>query len=302
MKMRKVATAKARRYRLSSFDLTKPGLLTLLFKRSFVVSMADYVFHIGLYGSIITGAIAELSNLVSGFASIFNGLGWLISWSHGVTGVLLVVGGAGFLARYFKNPHFRLAYGKIFYLDLLFMLTIAITGTLQALAVFGLMPVDSFTAYPLRWAASIHVTMIYTWIVASLFLGGAVRHAMATVMWRLTSPENKHAVFMTFSDACGRCGRCVEACPLYEAMDGAKVEAPVLKLRRYFRMVATGSLAAGEIKSIAEQTAVCTMCGLCVGVCPFSFNFVNMYKELLAYANKVYPISTLGQHAAPQAF
>ena len=139
------------------------------------------------------------------------------------------------------------------------------------------------------------MTTIYAWIVVSLLLGGAVRHALATVVWRLTSPEKKHAVSLTFSDACGRCGRCVEVCPLYEATDGAKVEAPVLKLRRYFRMVATRSLSAGEVKSIAEQTAACTLCGLCVGVCPFSFNFVDMYKDLLGYANKIYAIP------APQA-
>jgi ferredoxin len=302
MNVRKLVTGKARRYRLSSFDLAKPGLLTLLFKRSFVVSMADYMFHIGLYGSIITGAMAELANLVTGFASLFDGFGWLISWSHGVTGVLLVAGGAGFVARYFKSPQFRVAYGRIFFLDLLFMLSIAVTGTLQALVVFGLMPVYSFMEYPFRWVASIHVTAIYAWIVASLFLGGAIRHAVATITWRLTSTENKHALFSTFSDACGRCGRCVEVCPLYEATGGAGVEAPVLKLKRYYKMIAAGTLAASEIKFIAEQTAVCILCGLCVGVCPFSFNFVDMYKELLRYANRVYPISFPGQLAAPQAF
>jgi ferredoxin len=290
--------SKSKRYRLSTFSLAKPGLLTLLFRRSFIVGMADYAFHIGLYGSIMTGAIAEISNLLPSVATEFNGYGWLISWSHGVTGVLLVVGGLGFLARYFKNPHFRLAWGRIFYLDLLFMLTVAISGSLQAFAVFGLIPVESFTGYSLRWAASIHVTAIYMWIVASLFLGGAVRHALATVVWRLTSPEKKHSIFMAFSDACGRCGRCVEVCPLYEATGGAQVEAPVLKLKKYFRMIASGSLPMSEVKSIAEQTAACTMCGLCVGVCPFSFNFVDMYKELLAYANKVQPIASL---AAPKA-
>ena len=173
--------------------------------------------------------------------------------------------------------------------------------SLQAFAVFGLIQVNSFTVYPLKWAASLHVAMIYAWIVVSLFLGGAVRHALATVLWRLTSPERKQALFLTFSDACGRCGRCVEVCPLYEATDGLKVEAPVLKLRRYFKMVATKSLAASEIKLIAEQTAACTLCGLCVGVCPFSFNFVNMYKDLLTYASSLYPVASLRQLAASEA-
>lgn len=169
------------------------------------------------------------------------------------------------------------------------MMVIAITGILQALPVFGFIPVDSFAPYSLQWIASIHVTTIYLWIVVSLFLGGAVRHALATFLWRFTSPDKRPAIFSTFSDACGRCGRCVEVCPLYEATNGAETEAPVLKLRKYFRKLATKSLSVAEIRSIAEQTAVCTLCCLCVGVCPFSFNFVDMYKDLLAYANKLYP-------------
>jgi ferredoxin len=290
-----------KRYRLSSFDLAKPGFLTLLFKRSFIIGMSDFAFHIGLFGSIITGAIMELSNLISSFAGLFNGSGWIISWSHGITGVLLVAGGIGFALRYFRNRNFRLAFGRIFYLDLLFMSTITITGTLQGLAVFGILPVIGFTVYPFQWIASAHVAVIYLWMVASLFLGGAVKQAVAAIAWRLTSPEKKYATFLTFSDACGRCGRCVEVCPLYEATGGANTEAPVLKLRKYFKMVASRSLPPSEVRSIAEQTAVCTMCGLCVGVCPFSFNFVDMYKWLLAYANRIYPASSVGRAFAPRA-
>jgi ferredoxin len=299
--MREMNSSKTKRYRLSSFDMHKPGLLELLFKRSFVVGVSDYVFHIGIFGSIITGAIAEISNLIAGSAELFNGFGWLVSRLHGVTGIFLMLGGLGFVLRYFRNRSFRVAYGRIFYLDLAFMGIIAITGSLQALPVFGLMQFDSFSAYSLRWVGSLHVTIIYVWIIASLFAGGAIRQGAAAVVWRLTSPENKHRLALVFSDACGRCGRCVEACPLYEAMDGSDVEAPVLKLRKYFKMIATKSLPASEIKLIAEQTAACTMCGLCVGVCPFSFNFVDMYKELLAYANKIYPLSSVKPLISPGA-
>jgi ferredoxin len=273
-------------------------LTTLLFRRSLIVGVADYVFHFGLYGSIITGALMEVSYFMPKFGSMFSGLGWRLSWLHAVTGLLLLAGGLGFVARYFRNEHFRMAWRRIFYLDLLFLVTVAITGSLQAIAVFGLMPVV-FSFYPLGWAGDLHVIVIGVWIVASLLYDGAVRHGVATVIWRLTSPEKKRALFMAFSNACGRCGRCVEVCPLYEAMEGAAVEAPVLKLRRYFKMVGTGSLPASEVKSIAEQTAVCMLCGLCTGVCPFSFNFVDMYKDLLAYANKLYPAASLTALATP---
>ena len=292
MKMSESSSSKAKRYALSSFELKKPGLLELLFKRSFAVGMADIVFHIGLYGSIITGAVMEISNLASSFADLFSGFGWLISWSHGATGFFILVGGVGFVLRYFKNANFRLACGRTFYVDFAFLLIIAVTGMLQALAVFGLMPVVGFMGYSLEWVASIHVTMIYTWILASLFLGGAVRHGLAVVVWRFTSPEKKRALFLTFSDACGRCGRCVEFCSLYDATRGV-TQAPVLKLRRYFKMMATGSLPPSEVESIADQVAACTMCGLCGAVCPFSFNFVDLYKELLAYARQGLPTARL---------
>jgi ferredoxin len=296
-----MTSSETSRYRVSSFEEDKPGLLALLFRRSFVVGLADYVFHFGLYGSIITGALLELTYLLPALASMSNGLGWKLSWSHGVVGVLLLAGGLGFVSKYVTNPYFRLAWEKIFYLDLLLMAAVTITGSLRALTVFGLMPADPFISYPLEWVGSLHVLVICTWIAASLLYGGAVRHALATVVWRLTSPLKRHALFMAFSNACGRCGRCVEVCPLYEAMNGAPVEAPVLKLRRYFRMIARGSIPASEIKSIAEQTTVCTMCGLCVGACPFSFNFVSMYKDLLAHANKLYPAASLGKLAVPEA-
>jgi NAD-dependent dihydropyrimidine dehydrogenase PreA subunit len=292
MKAKRTTTSQENKYRLASFDLVKPGFLTLLFKRSFIIGMADYIFHIGIYGSIITGAIMEISNFIPMFASMFSGFGWLIAWSHGVTGILLIVGGAGFVMRYFKNQYFALAWGKIFYMDLIFLLAIAITGILQGLPVFGVIAVIGFTPYSLSWVASIHITIIYAWIVTSLFVGGAVRHALATVVWRFTSTEKKHALFSTFSDACGRCGRCVEICSLYEATKGTS-QSPIVKLKKYFKAIATRSLTGEEIRSIGEQTALCTMCGLCAGVCPFSFDFVGMYKELLAYIGRAVPVTSL---------
>src|SRR5208337_4409200 len=150
----------------------------------------------------------------------------LISWSHGVTGIFLIVGGVGFVLRYLRNASFRLACGRTFYVDFPFLLVIGVTGILQALAVFGLMPIVGFTSTSLQWVVSLHVTIIYIWLVASLFLGGSVRHGLATVVWTRTDPEKKHSLFLTFSDACGRCGRCVEFCAFHDLTGGGKVEAP----------------------------------------------------------------------------
>jgi Na+-translocating ferredoxin:NAD+ oxidoreductase RnfC subunit len=35
--------------------------------------------------------------------------------------------------------------------------------------------------------------------------------------------------------------------------------------------------------------ATCTECNLCAGVCPFSFNYVAMYRQMLEEAKQITP-------------
>lgn len=307
-----MASSKDSRFRLSSLQLKKPGIIELLFKRSLIVGPSDFLFHIGLWGNIITGLIMEAAYFVNGVADLFASYGWLLPWVHGITGLLILAGGIGFIVRYVRNPFFRLAYGKVFFLDLAFLGALAVAGTLHALPVFGFSPVSSFTLftpgfmqtllpatytsvlfYYIRGAGTIHVLLVYVFLVVSFLGGGAVRHAVATIAWRFTKADStptmgqQWGTAMVFKDACGKCGRCVEVCPAYEAFNGNKMEAPVVKLRKYYQIHRSRKLTPSEIRYLSEQMAVCTQCNLCAGVCPFSFNFVVMYQDMLAHSQQL---------------
>lgn len=305
-----MATRKESRFRLSSLQLKKPGLIELLFKRSLIVGPSDFLFHIGLWGNIITGLVMETAYLVNGVADFFASMGGLLSWVHGITGVLILAGGIGFIIRYVRNPFFRIAYGRVFFLDLALLGALAVTGALNALPVFGFTPVSSFLPftpefaqalpasltsivfYYIRGAGTIHVLFVYLFLAVSFLAGGAVRHAVATIAWRLTKDSTptmgeQWGIAMVFRDACGKCGRCVEVCPTFEAFNGDKMEAPVIKLRKYYQIHRSRKLTPSEIRYVSEQMAVCAQCDLCAGVCPFSFNFVPMYQDMLAHALKM---------------
>jgi ferredoxin len=283
-----MAKSKAQRYNLSSLHAKKPGLLQLLFTRSFSVGLSDFAFHFGLWGNIITGIIMEVPFLLAGTADVFGGNGWVISWIHGITGLFILAGGIGLVIRYFRNPFFRVAYGKVFFLDLAFLVPIAAVGIVQALEVFGFVSIVSFGTPGFALYGSLHLLLIYVWLVVSFFAGGAVRHGIATLYWRFTKAETVTDM-LAFSSACGKCGRCVEVCPAYEAFDKDPMEAPVLKLRKYYQIRRTRKLTPDEIRYVSEQMATCTQCNLCAGVCPFSFNYVTMYNTMLQDAKQIAP-------------
>jgi len=283
-----MAKSKAQKYKLSSLQAKKPGLLQLLFSRSFTVGLSDFAFHLGLWGNIITGIIMEVPYLLNGTADVFGGNGWIISWIHGITGLLILLGGIGLVIRYARNPFFRLAYGKVFFVDLAFLVPIGAVGLVQFLEVFGFITAVGFTTPGLAFYGTLHLLLIYIWLVVSFFAGGAVRHGIATLYWRFTKPETGTNT-LSFASACGRCGRCVEVCPAYEAFNRDPMEAPVLKLRKYYQIRRTRKLTPTEVRYVSEQMATCTECNLCAGVCPFSFNYVAMYRAMLDDAKQIAP-------------
>jgi len=283
-----MAKSKAQKYKLSSLQAKKPGILQLLFSRSFTVGLSDFVFHFGLWGNIITGIIMEIPYLLNGVSSVFGGNGWILTWIHGITGLFILAGGIGLVIRYVRNPFFRLAYGRVFFVDLAFLFPIAAVGLVQLFAVFGFVTAVGFTTPILAYFGVLHLLLIYVWLVVSFFAGGAVRHGIATLYWRFTKPDSGTSM-LSFASACGRCGRCVEVCPTYEAFNKDPMEAPVLKLRKYYQIRRSRKLTPTEVRYVSEQMATCTECNLCAGVCPFSFNYVAMYRQMLEEAKQITP-------------
>jgi ferredoxin len=282
-----MAKSKESIYRLSSLKMEKPGLLALLFKRSPRRSITSFLFHLGVWCNIITGLIMEVVFLTIGVSDVFSGWGWLLSWAHGITGFLIIVGGIGIITQYIRNPAFRLAYGKVFFLDLAFLAAFAIVGLVQFFPVFGFISIVGFTPTSIKWLGTLHMIIIYVWIVVSLIAGGAIRHAVATIAWRVIKPESRPTGLMVFADACGKCGRCIEVCPTFKAFNNSPIEAPIIKLRKYYQMHRSKRFTPSEIRLLSEQLATCAQCNLCAGVCPFSFNYAALYQEMLRNAQQL---------------
>lgn len=262
---------------LSSLDLHAPNLTELLLRRMLKVSPWFFIFHIGMIGCLVTGIIFFLTSLVWGLSSLFSGWGWIITWIHGVFGGILIIGGLGIAGKYIKDKYFRLAYGKKFFVDAAFISALSAMGGILALKTVGVMSVG----YSIE--SGLHNLLVYIWLPVSFFIGGGARHAFATLYRNLGPvPEEK----FSFSDACGNCGRCINVCPVFTAFGEERRDAPNQKLKN-LRQIMEGSLTINELKDVVEDTYVCSFCGLCVGVCPYSFDHVNLYKELLGQVDEL---------------
>jgi len=220
-------------------------------------------------------------------------LSWVV-WAHGISGAILIIGCLAYLIRYWRDEYFVTATGTAFLVDTAFISAITVTGFAISLNFLGLLPREYLGIIP-----ELHVVLVYAWLIISFAINGGVRHTIATIIWSLKDRKKAGIDYILFSDACGRCGKCIEVCPLYESFR-EEGEAPALKLRKYLRKIREGSLSLDEKKKIVELMCVCTLCGLCVGVCPYSFRFVDVYKDLLERVGKMYSaqeaIATVGSH------
>jgi ferredoxin len=266
--------------RLTSITGRPPGLVALLARRTTQVSPLSAVFHIGMVTAVITGILLEILYL-TGLSGITQGWGWIVTWTHGLLGIATFVGFIGVLARFASNRFFRVAAGRMFYVDGAFIAVASVSGLKLLLSIVGLWPAAS------GWEATVHVISVIVWLIVSLFGGGLVAHALATVVYRFNVKGARSvASFQAFNSACARCGKCVEVCPLYQASNERPQEAPALKVRRYLNVFRKGA-PLNELKSMAEDIYMCALCGLCVSVCPYSFRHYDLYTTLLAQVNKV---------------
>jgi NAD-dependent dihydropyrimidine dehydrogenase PreA subunit len=264
--------------RLTSVIPGRPGLIALISRRTFLVSPLSTVFHYGIVLACITGFVLEAMYLVS-FSGILAGWGWVVTWAHGILGLLAVVGFIGVLGRFATNRFFRLASGVIFYVDAVFIAAISVSGVALLLEILRIVPAISS-----GWWATIHIVSVIGWLLVSLFAGGLVAHAVATLVYRFSNSRSP-AAFQAFNSACSRCGKCTEVCPQFQAHGGRPEDAPSLKVRRYLSIFTRGA-PLHELKRMAEDVYDCALCGLCVGVCPYSFRHFDLYMALLGQVSR----------------
>jgi ferredoxin len=266
--------------KLTSITPEPPGFWRLLFTRTFLINPLSTLFHFGMVLSLITGVFMETLYLV-GYTGVFGGTGWTATWTHGIFGILTTIGFIGVLGRFSINKFFRLAEGKMFYVDAAFISVVAGSGILIFLQLVGIMPLAT------GWFSTIHITSVITWIIISLFGNGLLAHAFATTVYTFNAraSRNSYATFQAFNSACGRCGKCAEVCPVYKGSNDRDEDAPALKVRKYLSEMKNG-VPLEKMKQMTEDIYTCSLCGLCVGVCPYSFRHYDLYTTLLGQVKK----------------
>lgn len=259
---------------MSSKISTKPlGLLEMLFKWSPKNYPEILVFHLGMFGNLLTGALIELS-------SIFGG-GWVLSWAHGGFGAILIVGGLAILIRYLTSKPFRLTSDPMIIIDSLFVAVISISGSFISLMNLGFIR-PAQNPWPL-----IHVVSVYLWFIVSLFGGGAVRHAVGLIIWRISGRDSSNIELAR--NACMKCGECIKVCSKitkkdYEETPAARIRDLLMNYDLLFE-----SPPSPDVKRIIDETIYgdCRWCRLCTRSCPIAWDKPEMLKELVESLGKL---------------
>jgi Fe-S oxidoreductase len=97
--------------------------------------------------------------------------------------------------------------------------------------------------------------------------------------------------------ACGKCGECLLACPVYEETQDRDL-GPAFRVRALKSLVKAGSglrtlffgsrkVNPNEIQKLATSLYNgCTVCGRCMAVCPFNFDLIEIWEKAREDVNK----------------
>ncbi|MCD6125645.1 MAG: hypothetical protein J7J19_01395 [Thaumarchaeota archaeon] len=249
---------------ITSFKFRPRGLLEVLFVWTFRGGFSSTLFHLGMIGGLLTAVLLEFSRWIN--------LGWALTWTHGLFGVLMILGGIPALLRYLWRKYSRLVYGVMLYVDFILLCIVMFSGFMITLTTFGILP-PAPTPWPM-----LHVVSSYIWLLVSLLGNGAVRHAFATLILRFKGMETENVSLL--KSACAKCGRCVEAC--VEFTGRAERDSPAFKT---FKLIENyGAFGKrplpNELVDVIRNDllTICTWCQMCTSVCPIAWNRTGLIR------------------------
>ncbi|HDJ66178.1 MAG TPA: hypothetical protein ENF33_00475 [Nitrososphaeria archaeon] len=249
---------------ITSSKLYPRGLIELLFRWTFRKGFSSTLFHLGMIGAILTAVLLEFSRWIN--------LGWALTWTHGLFGLLVILGGIPALLKCLLDKYSRLVYGMMLFIDFILLCIVMFSGFMITLTTLGMIP-PTPTPWPM-----IHVLSAYIWILVSLLGNGAIRHAFATLILRLKGMETENINLL--KSACAKCGRCVEAC--VEFTGRAVEDSPAyktFKLLENYGAFSKKPISNELIDAIRNDLlTICTWCQMCTSVCPIAWNRTGLIR------------------------
>ncbi len=172
--------------KLTAVELKPPGLIELLFKKTYEITIWSTFLHVGMFVTLITGITIECLYL-TGFSYLLGGYSWVVMWTHGFFGLFAIIGFIGILVRIFTKPYLKPTSGRLFYLESTLVVIVGLTGVVLLARMLNIIPVLW------GWETTLHIVSVTAWLVVSSFKGGLIHHAIFSTIYPYADPLSQTA-------------------------------------------------------------------------------------------------------------
>lgn len=290
----------------------------LAYPRMLFSSISFWIFHVTMALMIISWLAMDFPFFITGWnESIFEpgGLVYPIRIFHRFVGAAFVVAFVLYAIQLFTNKRLRGGLGSFDYVEFGLIAALVVYGVSYTLSsvlgrAFAFLP-STIIKFSLPWRPGVfvvplHIFIVYGWFLSSILFNGAIMKAIACIAIVFTRsvslPEiaklglkidgkrpfknlTRYGVLQLL--ACGKCGDCIDACPVYEHMKDEpfsprtrvlKYRRKALKQRGLISLVFKRKISNSDAKELSDVLYGCTLCGRCITLCPNELDLVNLFK------------------------
>lgn len=290
----------------------------LAYPRMWFSSISFWIFHVTMILMIISWLAMDLPFFITGLdESIFEpgGLVYPIRIFHRFVGAAFVVAFVLYAIQLFTNERLRGGLEPFDYIEFGLIATLVVYGVSYTLSsvlgyAFSFLPL-TIVKFSLPWRPGVfvvplHIFIVYGWFLSSIIFNGAIMKAMACIaivfIRSVSLPEitrlkfkierkrpfknlTKYGVLQLL--ACGKCGDCIDACPVYEHMKDEpfsprtrvlRYKRKMLKQRGLISLLFKRKVSDSDAKELSDVLYGCTLCGRCITLCPNELDLVNLFK------------------------
>jgi Fe-S oxidoreductase len=290
----------------------------LAYPRIWFSSFSFWLFHISMALVILSWLAMDLPFFALGMdESIFEpgGLVYPFRIFHRYVGALFIFGFLLYAGQLATNKKLREGLSLFDYVEFSLIAVIVAYGfSYTVLSWFGYALPVPFTVvkFTLPWkeglfVVPLHIFIVYGWFISSIIFNGAIMKVIACVLIVFLRGVSLPAVakaprMEVYSDrpfdnltrygvlqllACGKCGDCIDACPVYEEMKDDRFSPrarllnyrlEALKQRGLIPLFFKRGVSRRKMRKLEDMLYGCTICGRCITVCPNELELVEIWK------------------------